>query len=112
MEIPFPHSHLKGLQVQLSQSPLSDNGIHRVKGGFAPIFQAVLCLAILAGLLCLKAMDSPFYEAFSEWYHQEASQEIQLPSWETPAPSASPAPSPSPAASLAPIGEDASLQRI
>lgn len=43
------------------------------KGGFAPIFQAVLCLAILAGLLCLKAMDSPFYEAFSEWYHQRFS---------------------------------------
>ena len=82
------------------------------KGGFAPIFQAVLCLAILAVLLCLKAMDSPFYETFSEWYHQEASQEIQLPSWETPAPSASPVPSPSPVASLAPIGEDASLQRI
>ena len=64
------------------------------KGGFAPIFRRC-CACHLAGLLCLKAMDSPFYEAFSEWYHQEASQEIQLPSWETPAPSASPAPSPS-----------------
>ncbi len=81
-----------------------------------PLLQAALCLLFLAALLVLRYSDSPIYQTFTEWYQEEASQEIQLPAWEEtpPVPSPSPLPSvsPSPSASPEPLGEDAALQRV
>lgn len=81
-----------------------------------PLVQAALCLVALVALLVLRYSDSPIYSTFEEWYHKEASQEIQLPEWEGAAPSPSPAPSPSvspePSPSPAAWETDASLQRV
>ena len=78
-----------------------------------PLIQAGLCLVALVALIFLRYSHSPFYESFSEWYHQEAAQEIQLPAWEGG--TASPSPSPEPTVSPQPTPSweaDTSLQRV
>ena len=56
-----------------------------------PLVQAALCLLALAGLFVLRQVEEPAYERFAQWYRQQASQEIALPTWggeETPLPAA------------------------
>lgn len=67
----------------------------------APLWQAVVCILLFAGLIYLRHTGHPAFGQIVERYRQEAAQEIQLPSWERGA-QASPSPSPAPSASPPP----------
>lgn len=45
------------------------------------IFQTVLCVLAIVALVILKAAYPDTYDKVTQWYRQEASKEIELPSW-------------------------------
>ena len=49
--------------------------------GTAALFQGLVCALVLLGLLLARTAGSGWYQAAVQWYRQELSQELQLPSW-------------------------------
>lgn len=54
---------------------------NREKGSWLLLLQCLVCGAILALLLGLRAWEPELFRQAAQWYHAQMEREMQLPGW-------------------------------
>lgn len=106
-------NELEKIGEEEDETDFAEDGYERRGGGHSviPLLQTAICVLALLALLFLKFTDEKNYGMVTNWYQKAASEEIELPKFEskaTPAPTNSPAPTATPEAAV----NGAAVQRI